>query len=139
MRRPVAMPISRSAAVRRGLAASARASALRKVRVCACNDPMSQGLMSNAVAHAMRAATFLENIEKPEERGPVGAVCARRLRSGQVLGRRRLGIGSQTDAIGRERPIRSGRELKVCDGQNGLRYCHREAAVTMVLRNTFLL
>ena len=94
----VAMPTSRSAAVRRGLAESARWSAVPSVRVCACAPLVSQGLTSKAVAHAMRVAD-LENMKLPEERRSLGA-CARLLRSDQDLWWRRIDGRNEAGAVG---------------------------------------
>jgi hypothetical protein len=57
------MPTSRSAAVSRGLAASARDSALRIVSVWACVCGISQGLTKIAIAHARRAAVRLQDMK----------------------------------------------------------------------------
>ncbi|BBO06686.1 hypothetical protein SG09_60360 [Bradyrhizobium ottawaense] len=63
MRWPVAMPTSRSAAVSRGLAASARDSALRIVKVWACDGAIADPAIRHATAHARRAAILLRNIK----------------------------------------------------------------------------
>ncbi|MBJ7407413.1 MAG: hypothetical protein JHD07_30570 [Bradyrhizobium sp.] len=63
MRWPVAMPMSRSAAVSRGLAASARDSALRMLKVCACDGASADPAIRHATAHARRAATLLQNMK----------------------------------------------------------------------------
>ena len=63
MRWPVAMPTSRSAAVSRGLAASARYSAARMDRVWAWECCVSQGLTKIAIAQARRAAVRLQDMK----------------------------------------------------------------------------
>ena len=62
MRGPDAIPTSRSAAVRRGLAASARDSAARRVRVWDWAVLASQGAANMTDAHAMRVKA-LENMD----------------------------------------------------------------------------
>src|SRR5215469_16924107 len=89
MRWPVAIPTSRSAAVKRGLAASARASASLIVRAWEYDVPVSHGLARNAAAHARRV-TVLTNIKEVPDEPIDRALGAPKTRSGRMFRRRRI-------------------------------------------------
>jgi len=89
MRCPVATPTSRSAAVRRGLAASARVSASLIVSTWECESPVNHGLTRNAAAHAKRV-TILQIMKLPDKATNRALARSERRRSGQVFGRRRI-------------------------------------------------
>src|SRR3954464_9184056 len=126
------MPTSRSAAVRRGLAASARESAARIVSVWARVGCVSPGLAKIAIAHKRRAAVRLQDMKVTCEQKHRGRAGARLISSGQMFGRRRVGIKRNPDQRRLALRARCGNDVGGCSGQQRLRDSNREAAVTVM-------